>query len=81
MEHGVKRPPYHGGDFTGVTIKVLLQAIDKLFGVEFRDIILGVDENEREAKNTEVNQMLEMYTILGFLLDEYFHWHGQDVVS
>ena len=69
MEYGIKRPPYHGGDFTGVTIKDVLQAIDKLFGVEFKNIILSVNESERSGKDTEVNQILEMYTHLGFLLD------------
>ena len=71
LEYGVHRPPYHGEDFTGVKIKVLLQAIDKLFGVEFKNIILGVGETDRDAKNDKVNQILEMYTHLGFLLDVF----------
>ena len=72
MEYNIKRPPYHGGDFTGVTVKILLQAIDNLFGVEFKNIIVSVDEKTRDAKDTEVKQMLEMYTHLGFLLDGVF---------
>ena len=70
LQFGISRPPYHGGDFTGVKIKVLLQAVDKLFQVDFKDIIFGV--LDREADDNEVNMMVNMYMHLGFLLDGFF---------
>ena len=51
-------------------IKVLLQAVDKLFQVDFKDIIFGV--LDREADDDEVNMMVNMYMHLGFLLDGFF---------
>ena len=70
LKYGISRPPYHGGDFTGVKIKVLLQAVDKLFQGEFKDIILGAVD--RDADDDEVNNMVNRYMYLGFLLDGVF---------
>ena len=51
--------------------RLLLQAVDKLFQVDFKDIIFGV--LNREADDDEVNMMVNMYMHLGFLLDGVFH--------
>ena len=69
-KHGIRRPTYHGGDLTGVKIKVLLQSIDGIFG-EFRVILLEGNDN-KTATDNELNKMVDMYTHLGFLLDGMF---------
>jgi hypothetical protein len=69
-ENGIDRPAYHGGDLTGVKVKVLLQNIDKIFGEEFKEIIMEVED--REVGDDEVNQMVDMYRDLGFMLDGVF---------
>ena len=69
-DNGITRPTYHGGDFSGVTIKDILQVIDVLFNVKFKNLILAV--TDREADDEEVNMMMEMYSHLGILLDGVF---------
>jgi hypothetical protein len=69
-ENGIDRPVYHGGNLTGVKVKVLLQNINKIFGEEFKEIIMEVED--REVGNGEVNQMVDMYRDLGFMLDGVF---------
>jgi hypothetical protein len=69
LEYGISRPEYHGGDLTGVKVKVLLQNIDKIF-LDFKTLIIGVDG--RGADDDEVNSIIEMYTHLGFILDGIF---------
>ena len=71
-KHGIDRPAYHGGDLTGVKVKVLLQKIDVIFGDEFEQILLEVPVNERLATNDEVKTMISMYTDLGFVMDGLF---------
>jgi hypothetical protein len=68
-EYGIRRPTYHGGDLSGVKVKVLLQSIDVIFE-DFKAIIMEVED--RSADNDEVNKMTDMYTALGFLLDGVF---------
>ena len=68
-EYGIRRPTYHGGDLTGVKIKVLLQSIDLIFE-DFKSIIMEVED--RSADDDEVNKITGMYTALGFLLDGVF---------
>ena len=71
-KNGIVRPVYHGGELTGVKVKELLQKIDVIFGKEFKKVLLEVPENERLAKNDEVNKMVDMYRDLGFLMDGVF---------
>ena len=70
-KYGISRPAYHGGDLTGVKIKVMLQKIDLIFH-EFSTILKGVSTQDREdvgADNEEIETMLNMYRDLGFLMD------------
>jgi hypothetical protein len=50
-ELGIDHPSYHGGEFAGVKVKVLLQKIDIIFD-EFHTIIL--DCEDRKANDVEV---------------------------
>ena len=68
-EYGIDRPEYHGGDLTGVNVKVLLQNIDKIF-LDFKSIIMDIED--RAAADDEVNSIIDMYTHLGFILDGIF---------
>jgi hypothetical protein len=68
-EYGIDRPSYHGGDLTGVKVKVLLQKIDIIFD-EFHNIIL--DCEDRKADEVEVFTVVTMYQTLGYLLDGTF---------
>mmetsp|Transcript_28857 Transcript_28857/g.33537 ORF Transcript_28857/g.33537 Transcript_28857/m.33537 type:complete len:286 (+) Transcript_28857:991-1848(+) len=68
-QYGISRPEYHGGDLTGVKVKVLLQNIDKIFE-EFKTEIMSIDD--RAADDNEVTTQIEMYTHLGFILDGIF---------
>ena len=69
LKYGISRPEYHGGDLTGVKVKVLLQNIDHIFG-DFRATLLGIDD--RAADDNEIELILQMYSHLGFLLDGIF---------
>jgi hypothetical protein len=64
--YGISRPPFHGGDLTGVKIQLLLQSIDEIFA-EMKLIVMDVED--RSADDDEVNKMFEMYAHLGFILD------------
>ena len=68
-KYRISRPRYHGGDLTGVKVKVLFQNIDKIFE-DFKTITLEV--NQRAAADDEVTTMLDMCSDLGFLLDGVF---------
>ena len=68
-EFGIERPVYHGGEFEGTTIKVLFQKIDAILK-SFKEVILA--EDDRVAKDDEVNKMVDMFTDLGFILDGLF---------
>jgi hypothetical protein len=67
--YGIDRPSCHGGDLTGVKVKVLLQKIDVVFD-EFHNIIL--DCEDRKADKVEVFTIVTMYQTLGYLLDGTF---------
>ena len=64
--HGVDRPSYHGGELTGVKIKVMFQKIDTIME-DFKNIIM--EAQEKSANDNEIKYILEMFTHLGFLLD------------
>ena len=68
-KHGIERPPYHGGDLTGVKVQVLFQNVDVIFG-EFQEKVMAIQD--RRADDDEVRQMFEMYIKLGFILDGIF---------
>lgn len=68
-DYGIHRPTYHGGDLTGVKIKVLLQSIDLLFN-DFKSILIGVED--RLADNDEIDTIISMYSTMGFLVDGIF---------
>jgi hypothetical protein len=68
-EYGIDRPSYHGGDLTGVKVKVLLQKIDIIFD-EFHTIILECED--RKADDVEVFTVVTMYQELGYILDGVF---------
>jgi hypothetical protein len=68
-EYGIDRPSYHGGNLTGVKVKVLLQKINVVFD-EFHNIIL--DCEDRKADKVEVFTIVTMYQTLGYLLDGTF---------
>ena len=72
VKYGVSRPAYHGGDLTGVKVKVLLQSID----IIFQDFTIILKEATREgedhvtiADSNEIENTINMYRDLGFLLD------------
>ena len=68
--YGIHRPVYHGGDLTGVKVKVLLQNIDEIFRNDFKQIITDVEDKIPE--DDEVYSIINMYRDLGFLLDGLF---------
>ena len=69
QEYGIDRPTYHGGDLTGVKVKVLFQNVDVIMA-EFK---LICDEcEEKGATDEEVDEMVGRYSHLGSLLDGVF---------
>ena len=66
QEYGIDRPTYHGGDLTGVKVKVLFQNVDVIMA-EFKLIC-----NECEEKGATDDEMVGKYSHLGSLLDGVF---------